>query len=344
MAVKLLRKNNSDAITSAMDAAMYYMTIGEGFFGDIYGSCSASESNNTLTIQSGLMSIGGRLVEIPENDNYTLDLSGYVSKSVYIKMNITIEDDDSASTVTIYASTDSSESTRRALMTSGTYTTNLFYLEANGSTHSIARKLALLSTGVAKNASTLLSTGKIGNTLTTDIFTFDTDKNVTNVKKAKYSEHSTYSDGLAYITDNDGHNLNAVSSTLYMPYRKVYLCVDSVVVNNKVMTADEIKAMNTAVTISADDNAVEIPFDEGASLDSINSYALVRLFVDGNYYDTYGTGIENYSSFTFSNVTALDKVEVVLNFNESKVRMRFGKKATAQHTFSLHVLGMGVTA
>ncbi len=341
MAITLIRKNNSDAVTAEMDAAMYYMTLGEGVFADIYGSCNASESNYILSISSGLISLGGRLVEIPENETVTLDLSSYASKTVYIKCNITIESDDSNSSVTIYASTDGTESTRGALVNTGTYTTNLFLLTPSGNTHLVARVLNLLTVGTAKNASTLLKTGKIGNTLVTDIFDFNTDGSVKAIKSTEYSDYADYAYGLSYVSDGNGHNLNAVSSGLYMQYRGVYLCVDSVIVNNVTKTASEIKAMNTAVTIESDSNTV--PFDYGAKLDSINRFALMRLFVDGKAYDTYGTGRENYSSFIFSNVDDLTKVEVVLKDSESKAFMRFGSKASKAHTFSLHVIGMGVT-
>lgn len=346
MAVKLIRKNNSEAVTAAMDAAMYYMMIGEGIFDGVYSSCDTVEASNGLfTIRPGIMSIGGRLVEIPENGPVILDISGYsnVQRDLYIKLDVTIDADDSKSTASIYVSIDNTISERHALTAKTTYTTILFTLKKNGSTHDATRNIALLEPGVAKYASSLLVNGKIGNTIVTDLFNVSGGE-VTGIKNTKQAIQADYADGLSFVDDGTGENKNAVTENLYMPKRGVYLCVGAVLMDN--VAIHNAKAANFNVDISKDDSAVDIPFESGASLDSINRYALAQtIFDDGTTKKEFivpGGVLQNGENIVVTDSSwDMKKCEIMINYTNNKVRVRFGEAKTSL-TMSLKVVGIGV--
>lgn len=337
MAVNLIRKNNSDAITAAMDAAMYYMMIGEGIFSGVANSCSASITNGSFTMLPGLISLGGRMVEIPENNPYVFDgLSRYgTDKTIYIKANITIEDDDSQSKVTIYASTDSAESTRHALTKADIYTTNLYVIKYSNTSGSyvIRQAISTLEPGKAKLASSLLVTGKIGTTNVSEIFEISGTK-ITKVRNCQEAEEAETADGFKYVDNGAGKNANQVTSSLYMPQRGVYLCTDSVLLNNVTVSS---VASDFSVEITADSAAVDIPFDSRASLGSIDSYALVKVIIGNGSVDLSGEPIQNGRSL----LGTVDDIgfEFMINYSTKKVRVRFRK--AARFNMSLHIVGIG---
>ncbi len=350
MAVNLIRKNNSDAITAAMDAAMYYMMIGEGVFSGTYSSCEASITNGILTIQPGLISIGGRIVEIPENNPVKLEIDQYGKNNpFYIKINVTIEDDDSQSTATIYASVETTQSDRHALTGTSTYTTNLFRIAYSTSTasYTITRTLSLIEPGVASNATSLLASGKIGDTLVTDIFEMSSSS-VTKIKKCKEAEIADEAEGFAYLDNGSGKNLNEVTSALYMPQRGVYVCIDSILLNQVIVS--NTKQADYSVAIDNDTTAIDIPFEDGASLGSISRYALARIKVTGGTGDTIlypelvapAECIQNGDSIPFVETTyGNTKYEVKIDKANRKVRIRF-QEIYHQVTVSLHIVGIGV--
>lgn len=344
MAVNLIRKNNSEAITAAMDATMYYMMLGEGIFDKTYSSCSVSVANGLLTIQSGIISLGGRLVEIPENSPVSVEINQFgTSKPIYVKANVTIEEDDSQSKVTIYPSLESSQSNRHALTGADVYTTNLFLITYNTSkgTYDIKTTIALLEPGVAKYASSLLLNGRIGNTPVTDIY----ETNGTSVSKVKHCAEADVADsakGFEYLDNGSGKNVNEVTDNLYMPQRGVYLCVGTILLNE--VTINNTKASDFSVEISADDSAIEIPFESRASLGSIERYALIQCVFDDGTFVLPGGCLQNGENIVIDDSTwSLKKCEMMINYSTRKVRIRFGAKKT-KLTLSLRVVGIGGVA
>lgn len=343
MAVNLIRKNNSDAITAAMDAAMYYMMIGEGIFSGIYQSCSASITNQIFTIQSGMISLGGRIVEIPENNPYVFDgLQRFgKEKTIYIKANVTIEADDSQSTATIYASLDGAQSARHALTGTNVYTTNLFSITYKNGSYSIKQIIATLEPGKAKYASALLLSGRIGSTPVTDIY----ETNGTAISKVKHCAEANVADvakGFEYLDNGSGKNVNEVTESLYMPQRGVYLCVGAILMDN--VTISNAKANDFAVDISLDDSAIEIPFESRASLSSIERYALIQCVFDDGTFVLSGSCLQNGENIVINDSTwSLKKCEMMINYNTRKVKIRFGSNKT-KLTLSLRVIGIGGVA
>lgn len=330
MAVNLIRKNNSDAITAAMDAAMYYMMLGEGIFNGAYNSCKTSISNGILTVSSGIISLGGRMIEIPENNNVQLELHQYSqSNTFYVKANVTIEEDDSQSTVSIYTSAEATQSVRHALTKADVYTTNLFkitYKPTNGS-YLVTNAIARLDPGIAKYASSLLASGRIGNTNVTDIFKFE-NGSVTAVRHCTNADNAAIVEGLAYKDNGKGENVNEVDSDLYMPNRGVYLCIGAELLNS--VTIKNIRKSDFSVKIEDDTgNTVPIPFESRASLGSINRYALAQaIFDDGTTKKEFivpGGVLQNGENIVIEDSSwDMKKCEIMINYASRKVLVRFG--------------------
>ena len=299
MAVNLIRKNNSDAITAAMDAAMYFMMVGEGVFDKIGNSCAASISDNKMVIQSGLLSLGGRILEIPSYSPVEIDEINRFGKEkpIYIKANVTIEEDDSQSKATVYASIDSAQSARHALTGADVYTTNLFIVTWNSASNSYTAKrtIFVLEPGVAKYADSLLTTGRIGNTPVTDIFQLSGNA-VGKVYQCKEAENADVAYGLKFKANSKGDNLNAVDEDLYMPNRGVYICTDAVLINNATVT---VKNANFDVDITEDTSTVEIPFDSRVTFDPTENLALAKITIGAHDFFVTGGKLRNGDSYYY---------------------------------------------
>lgn len=359
MAVKLIRKNNSDAITAAMDAAMYFMMLGEGIFNRVYNSCTASITNDLLTIDSGIILLGGRIIEIPENSSVKLSLDSYgKTVTIYVKANITIEEDDSQSKATIYLSTESTQSERHALIKAGVYTTNLFVIKYVHSmaAYTIYPVVGYMEAGVAKNATNLGTDGRIGGTKVSQLFVIGSDGNVSMVAKTKEAKEAEIAEGLAYVDDGDGNNLNKVTEDLYMPYRGVYLAVDSILTGEYKISAQSIKEANTSVEIEHDPASITIPFDIGASLKNTHmSCIAIRLnigdapqWINGNYAEKDDSFFVDDAQVKIMNknnpITSESEYKDVKSKSNTTLAhtiIRFFKKPTKDFTFSLHVLSFG---
>lgn len=365
MAVNLIRKNNSDAVTAAMDAAMYYMMLGEGIFYGTYSSCAVSITNDMLTIQPGVISLGGRILEIPENSSVRLALDQYgKGVTIYIKANITIEDDDSNSKVTIYTSTDSSESDRHALTGACVYTTNLFIVKynINQGAYTKTTPIGFLNPGIAKNATNIGTDGRIGGETVSNLFALGTDGKVTKVLKTKLAEEAEIADGLAYVDDGTGNNLNKVTENLYMPYRGAYLALDTILTGEFKVSVQDMKTADTSVEIDDDPASITIPFDIGASLkDTTMSCFLLYLnignapqWMPGNYVEKGNSFFLNDdSNTTIAELMVLDKNKPITsqaqykdvksgkNTSLGRIRLRFFEKPKSDFTFFLHALTFG---
>ena len=108
MALTLLRKNNSDPISAYHDSLLWHSLLGSGVLDSAYDGFKGKASASSFSISSGLILYGGRLVEITKGTSIVLDTSELTSAVCYVYLSITISSDDSASTVSIYASSNSS--------------------------------------------------------------------------------------------------------------------------------------------------------------------------------------------------------------------------------------------
>lgn len=229
MALKLIRKNNSDAVEAYHDAAMAYSMLGDGILDGVFNSMNCSLSGKTLTIKSGIACVCGRLVEIEENTEVKVDFSSFSTTRIYIWLRLRISDNDELSFAEIYVSTRGAVSQNEHKFIAhgpGAYSVLFatifnFAIGVGGTIKPIlARNLPLLECGIAKNAKNLLSGGTINGVAFSDIFLSD----MSGVYYAKNADVCAEARGFI------GGDVNRVDSNLYMPGRGVYLLQEAILV------------------------------------------------------------------------------------------------------------------
>ena len=218
MSLILKRKNNSGDITAYDDAVLTYTALGDGVLDKVYDGLQARLSNGIITITSGIILFGGRIIEISKGSTLTLDITSIPqSSAVYVVCELVIASDDEDSRVSIYAATVKPTQTN-PINGAGTHKTVLFTLAENS--RIITENFTRLEPGVAKNALNLLSGGKIGNAAFSSIFLDD----MSGVRYAHRADVAAEAEGFV------GGDINKVSSNLYMPNRGVYLLQEAILV------------------------------------------------------------------------------------------------------------------
>lgn len=219
MSVILKRKNNSDDITAYDDALLTYSALGDGYLVRAYEGLDCSFASGAITIKSGVILFGGRIVEVPKGGSIVLDVSSIPSSStIYVILTVTIRDDDEDSDCSITAVT-TRPTEGNPIAGVGTHKKVLFTLSANG--RSITRNIEGIEPGVVKNALNLLSTGKIASKDFWEIFLDD----MSGVRYAKNADVAAEAQGFV------GGDINKVQANLFMPNRGVYLLQEAVLVN-----------------------------------------------------------------------------------------------------------------
>lgn len=219
MSLILKRKNNSGDINAYDDAVLTYTALGDGVLDKVYDRFVASYTNGIITIRSGIVLFGGRVIEITKGSTLQIDVTSIsTSSTLYVVLELVVAADDGDSAVSIYAVT-SRPTYSNPINGTGTHKTVLFTLAAN--TRVISENFTRLEPGVAKNALNLLPTGKIGNVAFSSIFLDD----MSGVRYAKNADVAAEAEGFV------GGDINKVSSNLYMPNRGVYLLQEAILVN-----------------------------------------------------------------------------------------------------------------
>jgi hypothetical protein len=240
MALTLLRKNNSDPISAYHDSLLWHSLLGSGVLDSAYDGFKGKASASSFSISSGLILYGGRLAEITKGTSIVLDTSELTSAVCYVYLSITISSDDSASTVSIYASSNSSlASSKTPVDGVGTFVMMLFSF--NKSTGSVTEQFKRILPGIALNAVNLLGDGYINGVKFSDIFLSD----MSGVKYALESDVAAEADGFV------GGSKNIVQSNLYMPNRGVYLLQDAILANIEGVTLKAGETANVAFVNSA---------------------------------------------------------------------------------------------
>jgi len=299
MALTLIRKNNSDPVTAYQDAAMWYMMLGDGFFHGVYQSMNPTKSGDTLSISSGMLLYGGRQIEISNGTTYTIDLTG-MTGTVYIMLQVTIGNDDSNSTVTIYAGSSNTTTSNGPISGAGTFRTALWKIDM--STGEITTIFSVLRAGEAKRANNLLSNGYISGVHFSTIFLSD----MSGVKYARNCDKAAEARGFI------GGDKNKVSSNLYMPNRGVYLMQEGVLIS----TSESVTLVPGSDTSFNFPNSATLSSAEG-----IISVVLNTTVIDnGGYWAERG--------YTFK---CLGTLEFSINIPSRKVTIR--NTGTSNYTF-----------
>ena len=213
---------NNEQVTAFHDACMWYTMLGNGILQGVYNECQASLANGKFYISSGMIMFGGRLIEIGKNSQVEVDCSSFGDNATfYIKLEMTINEDDAKSDVGIYATAYSSEKTD-CLNGAGTYDIVLF--KVNGT--SVNKVIPTLEPGIAQNATNLLGTGRIAGVPFNQVFEEQNGK-VVGVRYATEAEVCAEARGF------EGGDKNRVNENLYLPGRGVYLLQEAVLVKSR---------------------------------------------------------------------------------------------------------------
>lgn len=251
---------NNEQVTAFHDACMWYTMLGNGILQGVYNECQASLVNGKFYISSGMIMFGGRLIEIGKNSQVEVDCSNFGDNATfYIKLEMTINEDDAKSDVGIYATADSSEKTD-CLNGAGTYKIILFKITGTR----VEKIIPTLEPGVAQNATNLLGTGRIAGVPFGNVFKQENGK-VVGVN------YATEADVCAEARGFEGGDKNKVDTNLYLPNRGVYLLQEAVLIKSKNVT---IKSKN------AGGNSIYFPFDNSNSLSSLQGIDSVVISTD----------------------------------------------------------------
>lgn len=213
---------NNEQVTAFHDACMWYTMLGNGILQGVYNECQASLVNGKFYISSGMIMFGGRLIEIGKNSQVEVDCSNFGDNATfYIKLEMTINEDDAKSDVGIYATAYSSEKTD-CLNGAGTYDIILF--RVNGT--NVSKAIPTLEPGIAQNATNLLGTGRIAGVPFNQVFEEQNGK-VVGVRYATEAEVCAEARGF------EGGDKNRVNENLYLPGRGVYLLQEAVLVKSR---------------------------------------------------------------------------------------------------------------
>lgn len=213
---------NNEQVTAFHDACMWYSMLGNGILQGVYNECQASLVNGKFYISSGMIMFGGRLIEIGKNSQVEVDCSNLGDNATfYIKLEMTINEDDAKSDVGVYATPDSSENTD-CLNGAGTYDIILF--RVNGT--NVNKVIPTLEPGIAQNATNLLGTGRIAGVPFNQVFEEQNGK-VVGVRYATEAEVCAEARGF------EGGDKNRVNENLYLPGRGVYLLQEAVLVKSR---------------------------------------------------------------------------------------------------------------
>lgn len=213
---------DNEQVTAFHDACMWYTMLGNGILQGVYNECQASFVNGKFYISSGMIMFGGRLIEIGKNSQVEVDCSSFGDNATfYIKLEMTINEDDAKSDVGIYATAYSSEKTD-CLNGAGTYDIVLF--KVNGT--SVNKVIPTLEPGIAQNATNLLGTGRIAGVPFNQVFEEQNGK-VVGVRYATEAEVCAEARGF------EGGDKNRVNENLYLPGRGVYLLQEAVLVKSR---------------------------------------------------------------------------------------------------------------
>ncbi len=242
---------NNEQVTAFHDACMWYSMLGNGILQGVYNECQASLVNGKFYISSGMIMFGGRLIEIGKNSQVEVDCSNLGDNATfYIKLEMTINEDDAKSDVGVYATPDSSENTD-CLNGAGTYDIVLF--KVNGT--SVNKVIPTLEPGIAQNATNLLGTGRIAGIPFNQVFEEQNGK-VVGVRYATEAEVCAEARGF------EGGDKNRVNENLYLPGRGVYLLQEAVLIRNYSPEITESNDSNGSTTYSTK----WIPFENSNSL------------------------------------------------------------------------------
>lgn len=298
---------DNEQVTAFHDACMWYTMLGNGILQGVYNECQASLVNGKFYISSGMIMFGGRLIEIGKNSQVEVDCSNFGDNATfYIKLEMTINEDDAKSDVGIYATAYSSEKTD-CLNGAGTYDIVLF--KVNGT--SVNKVIPTLEPGIAQNATNLLGGGRIAGVRFNDVFKEQNGK-VVGVKYATEAEVCAEARGF------EGGDKNRVNENLYLPGRGVYLLQEAVLIRNYSPKIIESNDSNGSTTYSTN----WIPFENNNSLSRLEG--IYDVTINDNSISGSGAVLQTHKDNPTKYPTA--KIPVYGSYNKETLRIDIPNK------------------
>lgn len=195
MAVRLIQKNGSEDVTSNDDARVNFALFGSCVFAGIgnelsYKASAVLGGGWTGTVGTGMGCFGGRLIQVSQPE--TLNIPGALNpQNLFLVVDLRSGKERAYFTTLIMHTT----ADQFIMADSGTFFEdgNLYAIQlwGNGSMLVPKRK-----PGEAEYCRKIAQTGKIGNTLLTNLFTFDDDGNVTDLPKVNHTKYADTAGGI----------------------------------------------------------------------------------------------------------------------------------------------------
>lgn len=298
---------NNEQVTAFHDACMWYTMLGYGILQGVYNECQASLVNGKFYISSGMIMFGGRLIEIGKNSQVEVDCSNFGDNATfYIKLEMTINEDDAKSDVGVYATPDSSENTD-CLSGPGTYEIILFKIIGTR----VEKIIPTLEPGVAQNATNLLGTGRIAGVPFDNVFKQENGK-VVGVN------YATEADVCAEARGFEGGDKNRVNENLYLPGRGVYLLQEAVLIRNYSPEIIESNDSNGSTTYSTK----WIPFENSNSLSRLEG--IYDVTINDNSISGSGAVLQTHKDNSTKYPTA--KIPVYGSYNKETLKIDIPNK------------------
>lgn len=316
MAVRLIQKNGSEDVTSNDDARVNFALFGSCVFAGIgdelsYKASAVAGGGWTGTIGTGMGCFGGRLIQVSQPETLNILVSSN-PRDFYLVVDLRSGKENAYFTTAIMQT----PASQFIMADSGTFFEdgNLYAIQlwGNGSMLVPKRK-----PGEAEYCRKIAQTGKIGNTLLTDLFTFDDDGNVTDLPKVNHTKYADTAGGIAGFTMKAGLEMSPSGSRL----------VTTIKVVDKIHIA-QATGGNSAIETDSATQKFSISEDVRNMLVRFDDIILVSL-VSGSYSSSIDGASVSINGGSFYPMAGLE-MKITNSGNDRTLLVRWNKGATIE--------------
>lgn len=320
MAVRLIQKNGSEDVTSNDDARVNFALFGSCVFAGIgdelsYKASAVAGGGWTGTIGTGMGCFGGRLIQVSQPETLNILVSSN-PRDLYLVVDLRSGKENAYFTTVIMQT----PANQFIMADSGTFFEdgNLYAIQlwGNGSMLVPKRK-----PGEAEYCRKIAQTGKIGNTLLTDLFTFDDDGNVSDFHKINHTKYADTAGGIkvgsADFTMKAGLEMEGSGSRL----------VTTIKVVDKIHIA-QTTGGNSAIETDSATQKFSISEDVRNMLVRFDDIILVSL-VSGSYSSSIDGASVSINGGSFYPMAGLE-MKITNSGNDRTLLVRWNKGATIE--------------
>lgn len=320
MAVRLIQKNGSEDVTSNDDARVNFALFGSCVFAGIgdelsYKASAVAGGGWTGTIGTGMGCFGGRLIQVSQPETLNI-LVSFNPRDFYLVVDLRSGKENAYFTTVIMQT----PANQFIMADSGTFFEdgNLYAIQlwGNGSMLVPKRK-----PGEAEYCRKIAQTGKIGNTLLTDLFTFDDDGNVSDFHKINHTKYADTAGGIkvgsADFTMKAGLEMSPSRSRLVTTIK----VVDGI-------TIAQTTGGNSAIETDSATQKFSISEDVRKMLVRFDDIILVSL-VSGSYSSSIDGASVSINGGSFYPMAGLE-MKITNSGNDRTLFVRWNKGATIE--------------